>query len=224
MTENPKKQLRTALLEAVRPGLKNNGFILRAKLDSFIRRTDGIADDFQLVFLDGKPGYRIQPNVGVRIERVEEIFHQTSGFEAKYQKSTVTIGGSIGNIMKNDNRECEFLLESEDEIGHVSENIVRVFREFALPYFERFHSLRAIDAALNENPIERTPHRVAPSLRESTGLIVAKLVGRPDYDHLVDLYSTIMRDSHKGFYHKKFEALVKSLGSIEGGSGLGARS
>jgi hypothetical protein len=221
MVSASKRLLKTALFEHMRAKLAEHGFILKAQKDAFIRKADGITDIFLLVCLDAKPGYRIHPDVGVRFELVEQIFHKTSGFEPKYQKDTPTIGGSVGNIMSNDTRPCEFLLESEAGIPVVSEHLVRVFRDFALSYFDKFHSLFAIDAELNDNPTRRTPNRVAPWPRESTGLIVAKLVGRPDYENLAGVYSTVMRDSHKGFYYKTFEALVKSLESIKAGSGLG---
>jgi hypothetical protein len=209
------RQLKIAMFESIRQQLMGEGFILQAPKHRFIRRRDGITYIFQLVCLEARPGWRIQPDVAVRIDRVEEIFHRTSGFEPRYQKDTPTVGGAIGNIMQGDNRACEFLLESDSDIASVSQESVRVFREFAVPYFNRFSSLSEIDAELNDAPTERTPHRVAPWLRCAPGLIVAKLTGRPNYDQLVDIYGDVMRRSDEGFYLKRFEALVKSLESVE---------
>lgn len=212
-------QLKAALFDSVQRSVKADGFVMKAAKDSFIRRQDGIADIFQLVCLDGKPGWRIQPNVAVRIDHVEDIFHQTSRFEPKYQNDTPTIGGAVGNILTGDNRGSEFFVESAEDIPKATEGLVRVFHDFALPYFQKFGSLHAIDAELNDNPTTRTPHRVAPWLRCSTGLIVAKLVGRPNYDELVQIYSGIMTNTDKGFYLKRFQQLVESLKSIPSRSG-----
>ena len=51
-------------------------------------------------------------------------------------------------------------------------------------------------------------------------IIVAKLVGRTDYSQLVALYTGIMTQDNKGFYLKRFQALVTLLESVEAGSGL----
>jgi hypothetical protein len=212
--------LKAALFESVRRQLVDDGFEFNAVNDQFIRRHGGIADEFQLVCKDAKPGYRVQPNVGVRIDRVEQIFHQTSGFELQYQDSTSTMGAPVGVLLSGSPRACEFLLESESEIASVAEKIVRVFREVALPYFERWSSLAAIDAELNDKPAERTSHRGLAWFRCSTGIIVAKLVGRPDYEQLAAFYLDVMTRDNKGFYLKRFKPLLKSLESVEAGSSL----
>jgi len=97
--------------------------------------------------------------------------------------------------------------------------IASVFREFAFPYFERWGDLVAIDVELNDKPAERTPHRGIPWERCSKGIIVARLVGRPNYDQLAVFYTEVMTQNSKGFYLKRFQALVKSLRSVDAGSG-----
>lgn len=88
---------------------------------------------------------------------------------------------------------------------------MKVLHEFAIPYFNKFASVYAIDAELNSRPTERTPNRGFPWLRCSTGIILAKLVGRPDYDTFVKIYSDVLTRSNEGFYLKRFEALLDSL-------------
>jgi hypothetical protein len=207
--------LKAALFESVRRQLVGKGFELKAAKDKFIRRRDGMTDHFQLVFKDAKRGYRIQPDIGMRIDIVEEIFHQTSGFEMRYQGNTSTMGAAVGTLVSGSPRACEFLLESESEIPYVTEKILRIFRDVALPYFEHWGSLAAIDAELNNKPAERTYHRALAWFRCSTGIIVAKLVGRSDYENLVAFYTSVMTQDNKGFYLKRFQALVKSLESVE---------
>ena len=213
------KLLKRSLFELIAAPLANHGFKLKTAKDSFLRKHDSETDIFQLVCLDGKPGWRIQPNVAVRIERVEAIFHQTSGFEPKYQSDTPTIGGFVGNIADGDNRACEFLLEDNRDLSLVAGNIVNVFIQIGLPYFDKFRSISEIDKELNSSPTERTPHRVAPWLRCSTGVIVAKLSGRPDYGELVEIYLDVIRKSDKGFYLRRFEALLQSLESVHAEAG-----
>lgn len=86
-----KKAFFTSLISPMRA----EGFSLDAVKDTFRREDAEVVDMFQLVCLDGKPGLRIQPNVAVRVHCVEDIFHQTSGFEKKFQKDTPTIGAPL---------------------------------------------------------------------------------------------------------------------------------
>ncbi|MGO8689606.1 MAG: hypothetical protein ACLQLG_08220 [Thermoguttaceae bacterium] len=217
---NMGKGLKTALFTSLHPELAKHGFALKATKDRFVRRHGDVTDFFQLVCLNAKPGYRIQPNTGVRIERVEELFHQSSGFDPKHRKHTATMGNSVGILLNGRSRTCEFLLESESEVGPVAEKIMDVFREFALPYFERWGSLKAIDVELNDTPTKPTPHRGLAWFRCSTGIIVARLLGRPDYEQLVAFYTDVMARDNKGFYLGPFQALLKSLENVEPGSGL----
>ena len=208
-------QLKIALFESLRRQLSGEGFELNAPRDKFLRRHDGISDSFQLACKDAKPGYRVQPNVGVRIDRGEEIFHRTSGFDREFQDNTSTMGAPVGALVGANARDCEFLLESDSEIPDVTGKLVKVFRDVALPYYAKWKSLQAIDADLNADPARRTPHRGLAWFRCSTGLIVAKLEGRPDYESLADIYSDIMTKDNKGFYLKRFEALRASLESMK---------
>jgi len=213
-TDTP-TQLKIALFESLRRELAGDGFELNALRDKFVRRHDAISDSFQLACKDAKPGYRIQPNVGVRIDRVEEIFHRTSGFDRGFQDNTSTMGAPVGALVGANARDCEFLLESESEVPDVTGKLVKVFRDIALPYYEKWKSLKAVDADLNADPTRRTPHRGLAWFRCSTGLIVAKLVGRPDYESLADIYTEIMTKDNKGFYLKRFQALRQNLDSLK---------
>jgi hypothetical protein len=213
-------RLKAALFGLVGQKLTSSDFTPNEANDSFVRRHNGVVDIFQLVCKDAKPGWRIQPNVAVRIELVEQIFHQTSGFDAQDRKNTPTMGGSVGHFLSGSSRAYEFLLTSDSDVLPVTEQIVRTFQEFALPYFERWGSLHAVDAELNDRPSERTQHRSLAWFRCSTGIIVAKLVGRTDYKRLAAYYSDVMARDNKGFYLKRFQSLLKSLETIEPGSGL----
>lgn len=175
---SPNDVLKRELFSSVGEALARYAFRVNVKKDSFLRAHDGVVEIFQLVCLDGKPGLRVQPNVAVRINLVEDIFHQTTGFEPKYQKDTPTIGGAIGNLVANDNCAAEFLLESSDQVPEISRQIVDTFLDLALKYYERFTQLTEIDKEQNENLLDRTPNRAASWLRASSGIIVAKLLHR----------------------------------------------
>jgi hypothetical protein len=222
MAEEPQTglHLKRALLQSVNPHLVGEGFKLNASRDRFVRRRDGIADIFHITCTRAVRGYYLDPGRSVSIDRVEEIFHQTSGFESKTQKDTPTMGTRVGPILNGRPTSSKLLLKSEADINHMTGSIVRIFREDALPYFERWSPLVAIDAELNGDPTKITIHRGPVWSRCSTGIIVARLVGRSDYRELADFYLDVMARNSGGFYLHRFLALIDSLESIEAGSGI----
>ncbi|MGH9764464.1 MAG: hypothetical protein ACREAC_26825, partial [Blastocatellia bacterium] len=213
--------LEIGLFEAVQERLIGDGFRLVPASSEFVRRRAGILDVFWVTTLDASSGgFNVRPAASVRIERVENIFHLTSGFEPKYQPGTATMAASVGALLGGEAWACQFQLDSFAEIGGVADQLSGVFREFAVPYFEHWSSLAEIDAELNSEPTKRSIHRSLAWFRCSTGIIVARLIGRPDYEELVTIYTDIMTRDNKGFYLKRFIPLIKSLEEIEPGSGL----
>ena len=210
-------ELKASFFESVGKNLVSAGFKLKASKESFVRQRNDVSDIFQLVCKDGKPGWKIQPNLSVRLEQVEEIFHRTSGFERQYQSDTPTMGASVGHLLNGNNQSCQFFLEVDSDLATATEWAMQIFREFALPYFEQWSSLRAIDTELNDDPFKKTPHRSLAWFRCSTGIIVARLVGRADYEKLTAFYTDVMTQDNKGFYLKRFQALLGSLESVKPG-------
>lgn len=215
--------LKKAVVDALEPRLRERGFSLRKSKTWFVRRRGDATDKFQLVCLDAKPGLRLQPNVGMRIESVENIFHRTSRWEPEYQKDTPTLGAPIGALRGGTNSSCDILVEELADVPRAVVELERLFREVALPYYERFSDLCEIDRVLNDEPNARTPHRGMNWLRCATGLIVARLVGRPNYDELVAVYRKTLETTDKGFYVSRFEDLVDSLRDMRPSSSSEAR-
>lgn len=204
-----KSNLLTMLLESVGAGLKPFGFKLVKSKKRYLRKVDGRTELFQLSVLDGDPGYRILPSVGVRFEEVETIFHRTSGFEPEYQKDTPTIGIDVGRVYGKEGN--EFRLQDASDLPGVVSGLTSKFRDVAQPYFMSYGDLGAVDAAVNDAPQTACIHRAVPWLRCSTGLIVAKLVGRKNYDALASIYRGMLQHDSKGFYLPQFEALIRDL-------------
>ena len=105
----------------------------------------------------------------------------------------------VGSIKGGSNRNCEVRVNSEDDVPQAADALLQVFHDFAEPYFERFSALSTIDSELNEKPREETPNRIVPWLWCATGSIVARLVDRPNYGDLAEVYLDTMRTSNKGF-------------------------
>jgi hypothetical protein len=84
-------QLRRSVLKSVGVELGKHDFVLKARLNEFVRKhADGRSDIFQLVFLDDGLGQRIEPNVAVRIDggfylrRFENLVRSLESVEAEF--------------------------------------------------------------------------------------------------------------------------------------------
>ena len=208
------KTLKKQLFESLRQDFGNEGFKLVLAKGTYTRRSPGMAHIFYLVSRMFQPsGWGIRPEVGIRIDPVEEIFHKVSGTPPQYHKESVTIGAPLGTILWGDFRKYEFDLIEEADLPKAAQGMHKAFHEFALPFFQKNGSLEAIDTLLNADP--GNPERLfgpgGYGILRST--IVAKLVNRPDYDSLVQAYSKQIAPLDGGFHVQKFQTLLALLES-----------
>ena len=209
------KHLPDLVLSGVNSALKPEGFKLVKSKKWFLRQTNGRTEKFQLVMLNDRPGYRVCPSVGVRFEAVEQAFHRTSTFEPEFQRDTDTVAVDLWRIHGKNGYQLP--VHHDSDVPAVVDRIVAIFRNDAEPYYSQFGDLKAVDVAINGHPLEKCVHRVMPSLRCSTGAIVAKLTGREDYTALVASYREQLQQDANGFYLPPFEALIADLATMKVG-------
>lgn len=200
--------LKTEFLNELSKKLLEYNFILKKASSEFIKKNRGSFLNYSLVFLSRDEGWEINPTMGIRINSIEEIYHTTSGFEEKYQKSTPTISTSIESFL-NDGKEHRFTLEEENQINNAVIVFLDIFRNISLPFFEKYSSLKAIDAVLNENPQDTS--LTGAIFKGSKGLILAKLTNRYNYPELVKIYTDQYQQLADGFYLNDFKKLISIL-------------
>jgi len=208
------KWLQKQLIGTISPSLLNHGFVYISDQEMFIKTLVDVAYHFQVRCINKKGGILIEPGIGVRIELVEKIFHRTSGFEPGYQKWTSTIGAAIWRL-EDKPKNFQYLLTGGESISNIARQLLSVFDTIALPYYSAYSSLEAIDHLLNDYPLKKTPHRTMEWLRASTGVIIAQLVGRDEYEKLKEEYRKKVACIDKGFYLPQFDALIEDLRSVE---------
>jgi hypothetical protein len=214
-----KQDLPTALLEAVEAELKPRGFTreinkkagrraLTSVSVAFVRADKQRTERFHLRVSSERSGYSVSPSVGVRFEEVEKIFHRTSGYDRPNQKESTTVGLDLWRVFGREH--YQVIVSSEADLKAAAARVVAIFEEKAEPYFAQFRTLAAVDAAVNDKPGEDCVHREMEWLRGSTGLIVAGLVGRANYDQLVPLYLETVRKKSPHLL-PRFESLLTDL-------------
>jgi hypothetical protein len=200
-----------AIVDAVTPELAARGFAARRSVGRFERSGGaGVTHFYLLLITESAPFARADVHLATRIDEVETIFHRTSGYEKRTQRLTPTMGGALDAITGTP--ELKMLLDAERGPERARSLLFApALGAFYEDWYARFSDLGAIDRELNDDPTRETPNRPLPWLRCSTGVIVARLVDRPNYDEVVEVYSQTMRSVSDGFYWPRFEALVADL-------------
>jgi hypothetical protein len=199
------------VLRAVHEELLAHGLRRTSPYGRYARaRPDG-ADLYYLVVEESSGHVTVAPDVAVRHELVEGIFHRFSGSSPQAQPTTPTIGGRLAETTGDERYSAEIHADDTAEELHKAVRDLRASVTEAERYWERYADLHEVDHALNDHPAEPTPHRPLPWLRCATGVIVARLVGRPDYERVVRVHHGQMRLWSDGFYLPRFEALVAYL-------------
>jgi hypothetical protein len=209
---------RKEIVAALTPPLASRGFMWRAAQERFVRKGGaGVTHAWHVLITETVPYARLDVHLALRLDAVEEIFHRTSGYERKYQARTPTMGGALGMIA-NEPRIPILLHKAGGLQGAVDILLSPTMLNFYEEWYARFSQLAEIDRELNADPRRETPNRPMPWLRCATGIIVASLVGRPDYEVLADAYSEILRAFSNGFYLPRFEALLRERAEARGGT------
>ena len=87
MTE--KEFLKHEVLDCLAEKLSSSGYKLSKTACEFNKKTDFGWEKYQIVFLNRDNGWELKPSLLVRFNEVENLFHQISGFDKKYQKEHI---------------------------------------------------------------------------------------------------------------------------------------
>lgn len=205
---NKEEFLKSELLKALDPMLKDFGFKVNKASGEFTKKNKDGWYKYQIVFLKTNGGWELKPSLLLRIDVVENIFHETSGFEEKYKKGTPTIGTTIEDYQA-DNGIYRFQLTEESQIDIVARELFLLFQKSALPFFEEFYSLKKIDAVLNINLSDTS--LTGSIFKGLKTLIIAKLTGRSNYKELEDFYLNYYKEFSNGFYLPDYKRLTDYL-------------
>jgi len=203
-----KEVLKKNLLDLLRPRFKASDFTLNKELGEFVKKQKGGWEKFQLIFLNRKDTWEINLGMLIRKDVIEDIYHQASSFDKKYQKGTPTIGITVEKYI-NDGKEHRCYLGSEDDIERCAQYIENLFLKVAKPFFEEYDNIKAMDKAVNI----KNGCSIFSGLKYegNLGIILAKLVKNPDYDFFLEKYLNHYKTLANGFYLPEYLKLVKVL-------------
>jgi hypothetical protein len=103
------------------------------------------------------------------------------------------------------------LLKEEEEINETAHQIVNIFKKIALPFYEKFDSLNAIEEKINND--SKGGPIIGAIFKGSKGIILAKLLGRLNFQDLQLTYMNYYEQFANGFYLPSYLALIEYLKS-----------
>ncbi len=169
----------------------------------FFRNSDNKVDLIGLAIADRGEHLEVEPFLGVRFPKIEDIIQAESGLYGLPNKLSFTVGIRLpGDLI---------LYRDENEAGNIAADIGRRIKESGEPFFGCFQNIGEVDAALNSDPNARCPVDLNAPDRCSHGIIASKLVGRSNHNELIQIYSTQLGRISNGFWLGRFEKLVAYL-------------
>lgn len=186
--------LREHLYKALTPEFQTENFTLKKSKDRYEKIQSGFRFSYCFLFHRRSSEVAIEQFIYIEHLETERIYKKSSGYS-----TSGTIGNEIGKIVRNpndlmrDHQSMELIVKLEEDLPETIKQIKFLLKEVAIPYYNRFSSLKSLDSILNDRPEEITVHANAQYFRFVKGLIIAKLIGREDYHQLALLYDKKMK-------------------------------
>lgn len=212
-----KKEIENILFERLIRSI-NPDFKLNKLKSQFILDKEDCRNIFSLVIIKRSGGYVLEPNIYIQIKEVEYIYQLITKLDSANFNDSITIGGTLGNLLGNPSGELvqieslTFPLFEMSDIEIAINEIVQLFNNFCLKYFEKNSNLNTVNKLLNENPEKRTVHMILNPERCTKGLIAAYLTNSPKYDELVEVYAQKM-ELVKGSLKEEFLDCIDYISS-----------
>lgn len=205
----PGTAIEAAFVAALEMALQPFGFDYDSESEWFSRSHGHFDDIFELCLSACSGSLKITPVALVQVKPVQWFYNRS------YQRGTEAArqSGAIGVELKallDVSNEIEWYIHTERDIPCAVAEVAAVFREHVIPFFQRYSTIEAIDEALNSKPRKECLVSIYPA-RAAEGLIIAKLLGRPDFDKLAKFYERKVKREWSGVDLPEFQALVKDL-------------
>jgi hypothetical protein len=140
------------------------------------------------------------------IEKIRELLFNDDGGYA--------IGSNIDTYF--DELNYRYKIKTEEDIKEWGKILRKFYQEYAVPFFEKYNSIAAIDKLLNDTPTEKVIYCDDLGWRIIKGLIAAKLNSNPKYKELRDYYKSEVQSKFKG--HFMYEKCMKVINYLDGHS------
>jgi|GEM_PF-1865529 len=207
-------------------------FKANIKEQGFIRKDDNAIYFFYFLIFTrtniktGVKGFMIEPYIDINIPEIERYYKEINiNAELKNDWDFITVGNSIANLLANPdginrrrNQSLDLFVFKEQHLENVALEILKQFKQVALPYFLANNTVKKVDELLNKCPREYCVHMSNDLFRFIKGLIAAKLNNNPQLENLLSIYTQliIVRDMPIDCLEemRRLKAILPKIGTI----------
>lgn len=145
--------------------------------------------------------------IGLGLLPIQKILYKIEEVTDVVDSYGSTIGSSTASYFNEIN--YRYKIKSQDDIIEWGKIVKKFYEEYAVPFFEKYNSIDAIDKLLNENPTEKVIYLDDLGWRIIKGLIVAKLNKNPKYNELREYYKSEVESKFQGYF--MYEKCMKTI-------------
>ena len=138
-----------------------------------------------------------------KIEKVREFLFDNEGGNA--------IASNIGNYFNELN--YRYKIQTQEDVEEWGKIVRKFYEEYAVPFFEKYNTIDAIDKLLNDSPTEKVIYCDDLGWRIIKGLIAAKLNNNTKYNELRDYYKREVESKFQGYF--MFEKCMKTIDFLD---------
>ena len=186
ITTDHRTQFKADLVDELARLVRERGFEWLPQRAQFRKRTYRGFSNLLLSFSNYADGVMVEGHCGIRVDAVEDTVYQyTNGFR-EFQPDSHTLITSTGRLEGELTRRR--LVQSREHALKVALEIFGTVDEKGEGFWQRYSDLEALDTLFNQ-PDDETAQLV-PNLSYAClrGLVVAKLINRPNFEELVELH------------------------------------
>jgi len=197
------KEILRKVISSMETELRLFDFVASFKDQGFIRNTEDSTFFFQLLIYNrtiiktSVKGFLIEPFIWVNVKEVETYYKEiTLNKYLQRDINFVTLGNSLADLLANSdgiyktrNNSLDLLIFNDSDVYYVTEQLIKKFKEVALPYCLQNSSVAAVDTLANTRPQEYKVNLVNDNYRIVKGIIAAKLNGNPRLEDLIKIYN-----------------------------------
>lgn len=136
--------------------------------------------------------------LGIGVLPIQKIFYKIEDIKEVSDNYGSTIASGTSHYFNELNYDYRIkTIENVKEWGVI---VRKFYEEYAVPFFEKYNTIDAIDKLVNTNPSERVIYCDDLGWRIIKGLIAAKLNNNPKYNELKDYYKNEVETKFQGYF------------------------
>ncbi|HYV04908.1 MAG TPA: hypothetical protein VFB82_09990 [Blastocatellia bacterium] len=204
------QQLKEDLLQRLAKLIEVHGFVMRARTQSFDKRTPFGKLALLLAFIPHRADFDIAASVAIRFNELEDLINEGNDLLSKPEKrQTFSLGADLGNI--SDGKQKRWTVSNPADVEAVAESIMDFFVAIGIPYLEKYSDMEiALEAFSGEDTAARL-HEPFHDSRAKRAIGLAFLLGHRERFSKLAASKTEFLTSRNDFGLQSFLQLRDSL-------------